>query len=96
MQQTDESGGSQQASIAKPYYHIKSPFPLELDRRFVDQNKGTRMALQRRRQKTPSESVRCCKYEELQCDLHNVNKLSPPHRLGNTIYSTCGYWEYVE
>ncbi|PWN31221.1 uncharacterized protein FA14DRAFT_182914, partial [Meira miltonrushii] len=59
MQQTGESGGSQQAPIAKPYYQIKSPFPLELDRRFIDQNKGKSMALQRRRQKTPSESVRC-------------------------------------
>lgn len=65
MQQTDELQKSLQASIATPYYHIKSPFPLEHDRRLLDPSRGSSLAMQRRRQKTPSESVRCCEYGEI-------------------------------
>lgn len=88
MQQAEETQRNQQASAAKPYYQIKSPFPLEQDRRYLDQS---RLAIQKRRQKTHSESVRCCKYGRIQSDCNKVNRTnvpSPSRRLGDTIYTT--------
>lgn len=52
----------QQSNIAKPYHQFKTPFPLELDKRFMIQDNFNPIGKRKAKQKTPSDSVRCCEY----------------------------------
>ncbi|PWN31306.1 uncharacterized protein FA14DRAFT_158852 [Meira miltonrushii] len=46
-------------SKAKPHCQILTPFPLWLDKRFIDQEKADLTEKHKSKQKTPSEDVRC-------------------------------------
>ncbi|PWN32022.1 uncharacterized protein FA14DRAFT_181941 [Meira miltonrushii] len=62
MQQQSNSQQQQQQAqpqIAKPYHSIISPFPLELDKRYTNQEKIDILGKRKGKQKNPSENVQC-------------------------------------
>lgn len=50
------------AYIAKPYRQNITPFPFELDKRYIIQERDVLVKKGKGRQMTPSEDARCCEY----------------------------------